>query len=191
MMRAGRPYVPPMVVTLGAEDITELLGPVETQYATETVTATDCLPNSLSGVDTTQDQWQINIKAPMTVTVRVDSMDIVPGQGPLDPKYALYPPGVTPAVGPFNGYNHPDCAGDCIVHDGMNCTAVGLPANVCPTLAVTLNKAGNWTIAVAPDVAAPQVQSRGCYEISVTGPKPPGLNPLALVVDNGTVTFFK
>ena len=106
-----RKYVSPTLTSFDSASVREMLGPVETQYAA-TISESSCLPLSVAGY-TVQDNWQFAIGAdPTRVNIDVDVIDLVPTDpllacpdtcgvdataGPLDPKFAIYPPGVVPA----------------------------------------------------------------------------------------------
>ena len=184
-------YSTPALLTLSPQDLIEALGPVQTQYVPGKPTmhsAEGCLPLSNIG-DTQQDTWTFNVpRAPARVKLFVDSIPGLPA-GPLDPKMAVYEPGVTPAPGPFGGYNNPDCGGNCVIFDGLDCTNPSPPLadNACPFVEVTLDAPGNWTLAVAPETAAGGTGSQGCYRVDIEGP---GLGGLVQTSDDGSVVFF-
>lgn len=216
-----RNYVPPTLTSFDSASVREMLGPVETQYSA-TISESNCLP--LSGIgDSVQDNWQFAIGAdPTRVNIDVDvAMDnagcanlttcAVPpdtAAGPLDPKFAVYPPGVVPALGIFNGYySAADCsapdpgcptkpANSCIVCDNANCSLAAAAANSCGSLDVTLTPGGVWTIAVAPQAPSFVPQSQGCYVLTVSAlgagaTVAPVPSPWAPVNDDVTVTFLR
>lgn len=203
-------YAAPTIWSLDAEQVRDLLGPVESQYMMTTMAA-NCLPLSAMG-DTVQDNWQFAVQtAPTRVTIKVDVANTNdactglgcatapdPAQGPLDPKFALYQPGVTPLAGPFNGFFSPDCTVDsgcptkpanaCIRCDDTACT-LGAAGTTCGTLSVNLDQKGLWTVAVAPQAPSLVAQSQGCYIVTVTAEAGKGITALKLVSDDKTVTF--
>ena len=133
-----------------------------------------------------------------------------PGRGPLDPKLAVYNPGVAPAVGDFGaagGYQNPsDCAvavtgetgclatatrdtgQDCMVCDNLTCTEASATLGGCTTLELTLDAPGDWTIAVAPSAPANVAQGEGCYRLTVEA-LIGSIGTLVLVDDDTTVTY--
>ena len=196
-----RPYAPPSLVTLREEDLIEALGPAQTQYVIETQVWEGCLP--VVAGNTAQDSFTFNVPtAPNIVNIFVDSVDCagvsclpaippddpepVPAVSELDPKFALYEPGVTPA--PLAEYSDPACGGPCIILDGNACTIGSPPLALlaCPSLTITLPTTGDWTIAVNPEVAAPATGSEGCYRIEVEGL---GVGPLVQTSNNVGTTF--
>jgi len=217
-------YVAPTVWSLDSEGVRDLLGPVESQYVMTTV-GQSCLPLNPTG-DTVQDDWEFAVPAdPTRVNITVDVLDTQvgmepnagcsatpncgtppdPTRGPLDPKIALYEPGVTPTAGPFNGFfNAADCADaitgetgcvglkppdSCILCDNAGCAHPGIAGNECASLDVTLSPAGVWTVSVAAEAPNLVPQSEGCYMLTVTDMSGTGIGQLNLVADDSTVTF--
>lgn len=175
--------------------------------------------------DTTQDVWRFaTLAAGTRVSIQLDvarpnamcgvipatscATPPDPGRGPLDPKFALFPPGVTPAVGPFNGLQSPgDCAvaatgdtgclgptrdpsQDCMVCDNINCAIAAARPGSCASLDVTLPVAGPWSIAVAPQAPSTEPESEGCYILTVSALGASQISIPSLIDDDGTVTFL-
>jgi len=182
--------------------------------APKIVTGQSCLP--LATGETVQDQWEIDVATATQVTIVVDvsypNVDCGltwggctaglpdPGRGPLDPKLAVYPPGVVPTVGPFDGLFSPACgdaitgetgcsgkpADACILCDNTDCTVPGSTTGSCAELHVVFDQAGIWTIAVTAQARSTDDAAQGCYQLQVTGTE---LGVLVLTADDTAITF--